>query len=367
MPLLSQFKMFSVCSVVGFDTTFKERRRGYMDLATIRKTARQKLVGYCSVCPLCDGRACAGEVPGMGGVGTGSAFRVNLEALARHRFNMRTIHDVKSTDTSVDLWGEEIALPVLAAPMTGTTYNMGGKMTEEEFVEEMVAGSLQAGTLAMTGDGADPTMYGSGIKAITVHEGKGIAIVKPRTQEEIIRRIRQAEEAGANAVGMDIDGAGLVTMALKGQPVGPKTFAEIKEIISATALPFILKGIMTATEAELSAEAGAAAIVVSNHGGRVLDYTPGAADVLPEIVERLQGRLIIFADGGVRSGADVLKLLALGANAVLIGRPLMVGAFGGGRDGVALVLNKMKSELVQAMLLTGVADVRHVDRSILYS
>lgn len=336
-----------------------------MDLQTIRKNAREKLQGYCRVCPICDGRACAGEVPGIGGLGTGSAFRANLEALAAYRFNMRTIHEVKEPDTAFELWGTRLDLPVLAAPMTGTPYNMGGKLTEEEFISHIVGGSIQAGTLGMIGDGADPTMYDSGLKAISQQKGKGIAIIKPRAQEEIIKRIRQAEAVGALAVGVDIDGAGLITMALKGQPVGPKTLAEIKELVQSTQLPFILKGIMTREEAELAVEAGARAIVVSNHGGRVLDHTPGAAEVLPAIAQRVKGKVIIFADGGVRSGADVLKLLALGADAVLVGRPLVIGAFGGGQEGVAFLLNKMKGELVQNMLLTGTASVSSVRRDIL--
>lgn len=124
---------------------------------------------------------------------------------------------------------------------------------------------------------------------------------------------------------------------------------------------------MTPEEAEIALAAGAAAIVVSNHGGRVLDHTPGAAEVLPAIAARVKGRLLIFADGGVRSGSDVLKLLALGADAVLVGRPLVIGVMGGGREGVAFLLNKLKSELIQAMLLTGTADVKSVPRAILYS
>ncbi len=337
-----------------------------MDLKTIRKNAREKLQGYCRVCPVCDGRVCAGEVPGMGGVGTGSAFMANVEALARHRLIMRAIHAVKEADLSFDLWGAKLSMPVLAAPMTGTPYNMGGKMTEEEFITEIVEGSLLAGTSGMTGDGADPTMYDSGLKAGAAHHGRTIAIIKPRQQGEIIKRIRQAEAAGVLAVGMDIDGAGLVTMALKGQPVSTKTFDELKEVAAATSLPFVLKGIMTPEDAELAVKAKAAAIVVSNHGGRVLDFTPGAAEVLPRIADRVRGKIIIFADGGVRSGADVLKLLALGADAVLVGRPLIVGAFGNGREGVAFLLNKMKSELLQTMVLTGTADVKKVSRDILY-
>ena len=337
-----------------------------MDRNTMRATAREQLKGFCRVCPVCDGRACAGEVPGMGGVGTGGAFKANMDALARVKLNLRTIHAVKEPDMSLTLWGRTLAMPILVAPITGSSYNMGGKMTEEDFIAEMVAGALQAGTLCMTGDGADPTMFGSGIKAGKANNGASIAIIKPRTQDMIRNHLRTAEEAGLLATGMDVDGAGLVTMAMKGQPVGPKTPAELHEVIAATRLPFIVKGVMTVDEAEAAVAAGAAAIVVSNHGGRVLDFTPGAAEVLPAIAARVKGKVIIFADGGVRSGADVLKLLALGADAVLVGRPMVVAAFGGGREGVALVLNQLKNELLQAMLLTGTADVKQVSASILH-
>lgn len=338
-----------------------------MDLRALRKTARERLKGYCRVCPKCNGVACAGEVPGMGGVGSGSSFAANMESLAGWRFNMRTIHAVKAVETSLTLFGMELAMPILAAPMTGVSYNFGGGMTEGEFTDCLIDGALQAGTIGFTGDGADPAMYLGGIESIVKAGGKGIPIIKPRAQEEILRLVRLAETAGVPAVGMDIDGAGLVTMAMKGQPVGPKTPAELREVIGATNLPFILKGIMTVDEAELAIEVGAAALVVSNHGGRVLDSTPGAADVLAGIAKAVKGRVIILVDGGIRSGGDVLKYLALGADAVLVGRPLVVGAFGGGSAGVAHLLQNMKNELVQAMLLTGTADVQSVRPDILYS
>lgn len=336
-----------------------------MDIKELKKIAREKLVGYCRVCPFCDGKACAGEVPGMGGIGTGNAFTANIEALNRYKLNMRTIHNVKKPSTSISLWGETLSFPVLAAPMTGASYNMGGQLTEEEFIEDIIAGSLLAGTLGMCGDGAVPVFYEGGLAAIKKHGGKGIGIIKPRMYDEIIKRIRLAEEAKAKAVGVDIDGAGLIVMAMKGQPVEPKPPEEIKAIISSTNLPFIIKGVMTLSEAQIAAECGASAIVVSNHGGRILDHTLGAADVLPEIARHLKGKLKIFADGGVRSGVDVLKLLALGADAVLLGRPLIIGAFGGRREGVAFTLNKIKNELEQAMLLTGSDDVNNISNDIL--
>ncbi|MBP7518281.1 MAG: alpha-hydroxy-acid oxidizing protein, partial [Desulfobulbus sp.] len=180
-----------------------------MDRNTMRATAREQLKGFCRVCPVCDGRACAGEVPGMGGVGTAGAFKANMDALARVKLNLRTIHAVKEPDMSLTLWGRTLAMPILVAPITGSSYNMGGKMTEEAFIAEMVAGALQAGSLCMTGDGADPTMFGSGIKAAKENNGAAIAIIKPRTQDMIKNHLRTAEEAGLVATGMDVDGAGL--------------------------------------------------------------------------------------------------------------------------------------------------------------
>ena len=331
----------------------------------IRKTAREMMTGFCKVCPVCDGRACKGQVPGMGGAGTGSSFFANMESLARVKVNMRTIHDKVNPDTSVEIFGKTISVPVMVGPMTGSTYNMGGKVSEPEFAKYIVEGSLKAESFAMTGDGADPTMYEAGLEAIKEFGG-GIPIIKPRSNDEILNKIKQAEKAGALAVGIDVDGAGLVTMALKGQPVGPKTKAELKEIIQSTSLPFILKGIMTVEEAQMAVEIGAKAIVVSNHGGRVLDSCPGAAEVLPAIAERVKGKITIFADGGVRTGLDVLKMLALGADCVLIGRPFVTQAFGGGAQGVTEHYTAIRNQLFQAMILTGCGTTREIDGKVIY-
>jgi isopentenyl diphosphate isomerase/L-lactate dehydrogenase-like FMN-dependent dehydrogenase len=155
-------------------------------------------------------------------------------------------------------------------------------------------------------------------------------------------------------------------MVRAGEPVGPKTVEAWQEIIAATDLPFILKGIMSLEDATAAIEAGAAAIVVSNHGGRVLDHTPGTADVLPEIAEAVGGDVPVLVDGGVRSGVDVLKMLALGAKAVLVGRPLAIAAMGGGTEGVAAVLNQYADQLCSAMILTGCASLDEIDESILF-
>lgn len=336
-----------------------------MDMKTVRQTAREKLKGFCRVCPECNGKACAGEVPGMGGLGTAASFKSNVEALAAFRLNMKTLHGAKNPDTTYKIFGQELSTPILGAPITGNVYNMGGALNEEEWAKAIIQGCLTAGALGCTGDGADPAMYNSGVDAIVEAQGRGIPFIKPREQEEVFKYLRRAEEAGVLAVGMDIDGAGLVTMALKGQPVGPKTKEEMKAIISNTSLPFIVKGIMTVDEAEIAIELGAAAIVVSNHGGRVLDHTPGTAEILSEIAAAVQGRIPVMVDGGVRTGTDVLKMLALGADAVLIGRPFIIAAYGGGAEGITLGINTMTNELKQAMILTGCATLEDINMDVL--
>ena len=122
---------------------------------------------------------------------------------------------------------------------------------------------------------------------------------------------------------------------------------------------------MTVDQARLAVEVGAAAIVVSNHGGRVLDHTPGAAEGLPEITDAVKGQITILADGGIRSGADVLKMLALGADAVMIGRPFSVATVGGLEEGVTKYIDQIRNELVSAMVLTGCRDLASVGRHIL--
>lgn len=336
-----------------------------MKMKELRERARERLQGSCRVCPRCDGRVCAGEVPGIGGMLTGSSFRHNIEALAMYHINMRTIHQVEQPDLALKLFGRTFVTPILVAPLTGAAYNMGGLLTEEEFINTIVQGAADAGSCALTGDGGDPEYYAAGLQAIK-NTGTGIAIIKPRAQTPLGKRIKQAEDNGALAVGIDLDGAGLVTMAMKGQPVGPKSFYQLRDLVKMTKLPFILKGIMTAQEAEMAVEIGAAAIVVSNHGGRVLDGTPGVAEVLPEIAERVKGEIFIIADGGVRTGIDALKMMALGANAVLIGRPAIWGAFGDGCSGVKTIVETMTDELRHGMLMTGCINLKAIDNHIIY-
>ena len=144
-------------------------------------------------------------------------------------------------------------------------------------------------------------------------------------------------------------------------PSGPKSVAELREFAQRAEVPFLLKGIMTPEGARKAIEAGAGGIVVSNHGGRVLDHTPATAWVLPEIVDAVEGKIPVFVDGGIRTGYDVFKALALGATAVLIGRPFVTMVYGGGMEGVKAYAAKLRTELCDAMEMTGCASLSDID------
>jgi 4-hydroxymandelate oxidase len=342
---------------------------GAKKLSDVLKVAREKMYPRCRVCPECDGVACSGEVPGMGGIDSGKAFRNNIKALDKYELKMRTFHDVKKPDTTMTLFGAKLSMPILSGITGGVTYNMGlgGKVSEEEYAEGIIGGCAQVGTLGFAADGiGDPlSVYETRLQTVAKYRGHAVAQIKPRTQAEIIERIRLIEKTGAPFFAIDIDSAGRASRALPGKTVEPKTLKQLREIVQSTKLPFLIKGVMTPEEALMALEVGAAGIIVSNHGGRVLDHTPGTAQVLPLIAEKVKGRMIILVDGGVRYGADVLKMLALGADAVLVGRPLVRGSVGGGVEGVALMLKKLNDELQVAMTLTGTADVKKVSRNIL--
>lgn len=337
-----------------------------MDYKEMLKNARENLNGSCKVCKVCNGVVCAGEVPGMGGKGSGSAFIENNKSLEKVKINMRVIHNVTNPDTSIELFGKKMDAPIFAAPITGTTLNMGGKISERDYIKPVVEGCINTGIYAMVGDTAVDEFLIENLKVLKENNGEGIVFIKPWENEDIKRKIKLAEEAGAFAVGIDIDACGLVTLSMHGKTVQPKNVEMIKDLKNSTKLPFILKGIMTPEDALMAVEAGVDAIVVSNHGGRVLDCTPGAADVLEDIAKAVKGKTVILVDGGIRTGVDVLKMIGLGADAVLIGRPFVTASFGGSTDGVETYVNKLKNELSSTMILTGCQNISDIDSKVIF-
>ena len=334
----------------------------------IRQKARERIKSHCKVCPVCDGRVCAGQVPGIGGIGTGMSFQNNVAAFARHRLAMRVLHSANEPDTRCTLWGRELALPVLAAPIGSVKANLGSDLSEGEYSEMVIAGCVNAGTLASIGDTAKPETFKQGLDQIGQRGRQVIPFIKPWAADEVARRMDMVVAAGCDLCGMDVDAAGLTVLRRLEAPVATRTPQELAAFIRLAherKLKFVVKGIMTVDEARIVADAGADAVLVSNHGGRVLDHTPGTVEVLPAIAEAIGGQCLVMVDGGVRTGADVLKALALGAHIALICRPVAVAAHGGGAEGVSRYFDVIRDELSQCMRLTGCRDIASVGRRVL--
>ncbi|MBM7614905.1 alpha-hydroxy-acid oxidizing protein [Alkaliphilus hydrothermalis] len=324
-----------------------------MEYNEILSKARDLIHSKCRVCKDCNGVACRGEIPGVGGKGSGTSFIRNREKVNEIKINLDTLVPEGEIDTSIELFGRRFKYPVFAAPIAAVGMNYSDAMNEYEYSKAIVEGCKNAGTLGFTGDGVKDEFYDLPLQVVGENEGMGIPTIKPWKNDEIIRKIKKAEEKGAIAVAMDVDAAGLVLLAMLGKPVSTKSVEDLKEVISSTKLPVILKGVMTVDGAKKALEAGAYGIVVSNHGGRVLDHTYATVEVLPNIAKTIKGQMKIFVDGGFRSGVDLFKARALGADAVLIGRPYGTVAYGGGIEGVEKYTHKLGQELLETMIMTG--------------
>lgn len=332
-----------------------------MTYQDVLKNAKQSIGPYCKVCPECNGVACRGVIPGPGGKGTGLGFIRNYQELKKIRLRMDTIYAPTETSTKAKLFGKEFALPVFAAPIGAVAMHYSDAYNDLTYSAAVLEGCKQAGSAAFTGDGVKSEVYEGTIEAVKKLGGCGVPTIKPWSLSEVLVKAKMAEDAGAFAFAMDIDAAGLVILAMQGKPVSPMPVESLRKIAESVRIPFILKGIMTSEGAKKALEAGAKGIVVSNHGGRVLDETPAGIEALPAIVEAVGGKMTILIDGGFRTGLDVFKALALGANGVLIGRPFSYAVYGGGAEGAKLYLEKVRAELAEAMLMTGAATLSDID------
>lgn len=345
--------------------TYKTQIPPY-DQRAMAKVARARFNNdFCWVCKVCDGGYCASGVPGMGGRGEMNSFRDNIASLSEYRITPTYTEKNRVEAVSTEflfLRNPKLRLagPVLSAPITGSVTNMGGSITEYDYALETGQAMKLLRLLPTFGDGASADKYLVGLHAIE-QLGYGVPIFKPRAeQRELIRRIEAAARAGATAWGIDIDGVSFKTMVMKSAATAHKSLAELRELKEASPLPMVIKGVMTERDAAVAIEAGASAIVISNHGGRVADGMPGVARVLPQLarfIRKQAPHVQILADGGVRSGADIFRMLALGAEAVLIGRPIAIMAVGFGRSGVASMLQSWLDELRSIMQVNGIAQL----------
>ncbi len=342
-------------------------------LDQVRDAARKKLKGICAAYPYCDGdmdkicqRGAYGKPIGFGGAGQGRSFRANALALESIRFNMSVVGKHFEPDTRCSFLGIDLDFPVLASSTAGIEkYN--NVMDETCFCISILKGAQQAGTIGLRGDTWFYTEeHNPALDAIKACNGYGIPIFKPRAQDVLKRLVEKAQACGCRAAGIDLDGCGSTIMASHGQPVFKKTAEDIAELVKLTDLPFIVKGIMMPDEAAMCVDAGVKVIAVSNHGGRVMDSTPGVAEVLPMIRKRVGKSVLITADGGVRTGYDALKMLALGADIVMLGRDVIRAAVGGGTAGVRMHFEYIHNTLKKAMFMTGTENPKMAGQHILF-
>ena len=314
-----------------------------------------------------------------GGAGDERCLRENVEAWRRHRLRPRVLVDVSGTSARTTVLGTEVSLPVLVAP---TAFH------------RMVHADGEPGT-ARAAAAAGTIMCLSTLATAAPAEVAAAAPGAPRWFQLYVFRdrgvtrglVEQAVEAGFDAIVLTVDAPRLgrrerdlrtgfrvpadvvvpSIAALEGgwegatplevlSQVDPSLgWADLERLVADSPLPVIVKGIQTAEDAALACEHGAAAIVVSNHGGRQLDAVAPTAELLPEVVDAVDGRLEVYVDGGIRRGTDVVVALALGARAVLVGRPVLWGLAHAGEAGAKRVLELLRDEVELALALCGCA------------
>lgn len=323
-----------------------------MDYNEILKAAAGN-VGHCKACPVCNGRACGNTMPGPGSKVPGNTAARNYDKWQEIFVNMDTLCPNAEVDTSFELFGKKFSAPIFIAPLGALPMHYGDKHTDITYNHILINAANNYGICALTGDGVDPAVMQNAAKDMAAIGGMGIPTIKPWNKEFVFEKIDLLNELGIFAAAMDVDGAGLPFLKAMNPNAGSKSVEEMCEIINYAKMPFIIKGIMTVKGAEKAVETGADAIVVSNHGGRVQGCTPATAEVLPAIAKAVKGKIKIFVDGGIRSGVDVFKAIALGADGVLIGRPVVPFIYAAGEEGFKVYMDRIVSQLRDTMTMCG--------------
>ena len=335
-----------------------------MTYQEVLENARKTIGTYCKACTVCNGKACGNQMPGPGAKGIGDTAVRNYEKWHEIRVNMDTICEGGAADTSCELFGQKFAYPFFAGPAGAVNLHYSDAYDDISYNKVLVSACADAGIAAFTGDGVNPLVMEAATAAIKENGGMGVPTVKPWNLDTVKEKMEMVIESGAFAAAMDIDAAGLPFLKNMNPPAGSKTVGELAEIVKMAGVPFIVKGVMTVKGALKAKEAKAAAIIVSNHGGRVLDQCPATAEVLEEIADAVGDSMKILVDGGIRSGTDIFKALALGADGVLVCRPFVVSVYGGGADGVKAYVDKLGTELRDTMQMCGAHSLKEITRDM---
>ena len=291
------------------------------------------------------------------GVETEFVLRNNEEIFKRYKFRQQAINSVEAT-TETRLLDVELKVPIIMSSITGPIPQI-----QENGLLKVARALKETGSMMSLG-----TPIPSNLEELVEVGVPLVQTIKPLSdRNRLMDMISQAEAAGVTWVGIEVD-AGYGTKILD-RPVvrdcSPISVEEIKEIKQRISRPLILKGILSAWDAEKALEAGADVIVVSNHGAHTIDYLPHPLEVMDEIVKLVANQIPIIVDGGFRRGTDVLKGLAFGAQAVGIGRPILYGLAAGDEEGVKTVITEMAGELRRTMTMTGVENPRSAHRGII--
>jgi isopentenyl diphosphate isomerase/L-lactate dehydrogenase-like FMN-dependent dehydrogenase len=291
------------------------------------------------------------------GAETNFVARFNSRYFDRFGFKFRMI-DSQEASTEITLYGKKFATPFLSGALSGLT-----DVAEKPLVK-VATGVKESGSMMWLG-----IVSADQQREVLATGVPTIRIVKPyQDPEMMLKELKEAEEAGAMAVGTDIDffyGGKRGDRLFAPKAMGPKTSQEMRKLVEATQLPFIFKGVLGVEDARKALEIGARGIVVSNHAGIVIDYAAHPLEVLPEIKEVIGDRMPIFVDGGFRRGSDVMKALALGADAVLAGWLLVMGLAANGSEGVSEIINIVTAELRRIMSVTGCKDLSEINQTVL--
>jgi 4-hydroxymandelate oxidase len=321
-----------------------------------------------------------------GGAGTEATLASNVSAWAELRLRPRILRDVGAVDMSVDVLGVPLATPIMVAPMaTHRLAHPDGELATAQGVAD--AGSLfvistrasaKLGDIAAAAPGAHRwfqvyVMHDRGWTADLVARAKetGCSALVLTADTPVIGSKPRAARTGFEIPGdlwmvnrpvrePELEG---VDPQTQDPSIGFETIAWLREVSGG--LPVVVKGVLRGDDAHACVEAGAAAIVVSNHGGRQLDGAVATARALPEVIEAVGGRVEVYVDGGLRGGVDVLRALALGARAVMIGRPVLWALACGGAAGVCSVLTGLDAQLREAAALAGAAGVEQITVDLL--
>jgi 4-hydroxymandelate oxidase len=308
-----------------------------------------------------------------GGAGDEVTVRENLAAFERRKLRPRVLVDVRSVSTATTVLGTQIALPILVAPLALQ------RMAHPDGELATARAAAAAGTIMCLSTAATARPAEVAAAAPGAPRWFQVYVFAERSLTEEL--IAEAVENGFSALALTVDTPYLgrrerdlrVDFKIPEQlTVAGDIFAQgfhaglswrDLEWLAGYGLPVVVKGILTSEDAHLACEHGAAAVVVSNHGGRQLDGVPASLDSLEEVVAAVDGRAEVLLDGGIRRGTDVLKALALGARAVLIGRAMVWGLTVAGEEGVADVLRLLRDEVELGLALLGCASPADVTRA----